>query len=92
MRMKHVEEIHGKLDGDMELDKVMVLEEQKALLSSQKVDVRELLEQKQYLQLMKVFDSYITFATSRLMIGRKDFDGAFRYYKPIFSDIGIDNF
>ena len=92
LRMKHVEEIHGKLDGDMELDKVMVLEEQKALLSSQKVDVRELLEQKQYLQLMKVFDSYITFATSRLMIGRKDFDGAFRYYKPIFSDIGIDNF
>lgn len=92
LRMKHVEEIHGKLDADIELEKAMVQEEQKAFLSSRKVDVRELLEQKQYSQLIKIFSPYITFATSRLVIGRKDFDGAFRYYKPIFTDIGPDNF
>lgn len=92
LRMSRVKEIHGKQDRDINMEKAMVQAEQKAVLACRKVDVGELLEQKQYAQIMQIFEPYITFATSRPVIGREDYDGAYRFYKPIFTEIGIDNF
>lgn len=92
LRMKYMDNIHMRADKTIALSKTMVVAEQKELLARQKVDVRELVEQRQYATILEIFEPYITFATSRPVIGRQDFSGAFRYYRPIFTDIGTENF
>ena len=91
-RIKNAGKIHEKMDADVILEGNLAKTEQYHILKEQKVDVKELLEQKQYGQLMKIFNRYISYATSRKAIGRKDFEGAYRYVRPVFIDIGMDNF
>ena len=54
------------------------------------LDLRQLLEERRFDELLEFFSPYIQKATSRLMIGREDFRGMQRFEEPLYADAGDD--
>lgn len=52
------------------------------------LDLKQLLREQRYEELLELFGSYIDLQSDRMMIGREDFGGIRRHMDPIYIDIG----